>query len=200
MNVAVFGSGRGSNFQAILKAKEEGGLEGVTISLVMSNNSSSGILDIARANAIPAVHFSQKQFPSEEHYTEALLNLLRSHAIDVIVLAGFMKRIPARLVEAYRNRIINIHPALLPKFGGDGMYGMHVHEAVIHSGDRESGATVHVVDEQYDHGKILLQERIPVRSDDTPATLAERVLSVEHRILPEAIARLAASMNKGTSS
>jgi len=80
------------------------------------------------------------------------------------------------------------------------MYGMHVHEAVIHSGDRESGATVHVVDEQYDHGKILLQERIPVRSDDTPATLAERVLSVEHRILPEAIARLAASMNKGTPS
>ncbi len=195
MNVAVFGSGRGSNFQAILTAKEGGRLEGVTISLVISNNSGSGILDIARSNAIPAFHISQKQFPSEDQYTEALLSLLRSYAVDVIVLAGFMKRIPARVVEAFRGRIINIHPALLPKYGGDGMFGSHVHEAVIQSGDAESGATVHIVDEQYDHGMIILQERVPVLRNDTPETLAARVLAVEHRILPEAIVRLAATLH-----
>ncbi len=194
MNVAVFGSGRGSNFQAILAAQKGGRLEGVTISLVMSNNSTSGILDIARSNAIPAFHISQKQFPSEEQYSDALLSLLRSHGVELIVLAGFMKRIPMRLVEEYRGRILNIHPALLPKYGGEGMYGSHVHEAVIRSGDRESGATVHVVDEQYDHGSILLQERVPVLHDDTPETLAARVLAVEHKILPEAIVRLAASL------
>ncbi len=200
MNVAVFGSGRGSNFQAILAAKKGGRLEGVSISLVMSNNSGSGILDIARANAIPAFHISQKQFPSEDQYTEALLELLRSHDVGMIVLAGFMKRIPARIVAAYRGRILNIHPALLPKYGGEGMYGAHVHEAVLRAGDHESGATVHIVDEHYDHGRILLQGRVPVLKDDTVETLAARVLTVEHRILPEAIARMAATLETETPS
>jgi len=197
VNVAVFGSGRGSNFQAILAAKKGGRLDEVSISLVMSNNSGAGILEIARANAIPAFHVSQKQFPSEDHYADAVLELLQTHNVDAVVLAGFMKRVPAKVIAAYRGRIINIHPALLPKYGGSGMFGIHVHEAVLQAGDRESGATVHVVDELYDHGKILLQERVPVRADDTPETLAARVLTVEHRILPEALARLAARVHTG---
>ena len=197
MNAAVFGSGRGSNFQSILAAMKEGRVEGVTISLVMSNNSSSGILEIARANAIPAFHLSQKQFPSEEQYANALLALLRAHAVDAIVLAGFMKRIPSHVIKAFRGRIINIHPALLPKYGGQGMFGIHVHEAVLQAGDRESGATVHYVDEQYDHGEILLQERVPVMPHDTPESLAERVLIVEHRILPAALTRLSAALKNG---
>ena len=197
MNVAVFGSGRGSNFQAILAAKKGGRLDEVSISLVMSNNSSSGILELARANAIPAFHVSQKQFPSEDHYADALLGLLRSHDVDAVVLAGFMKKVPSKVIAAYRGRILNIHPALLPKHGGAGMYGIHVHEAVLRAGDRESGATVHMVDEHYDHGEILLQERVPVLPGDTPETLAVRVLDVEHRILPEALARMAAGMQTG---
>lgn len=197
MNVAVFGSGRGSNFQAILAAKKGGRLDEVSISLVMSNNSGAGILEIARANAIPAFHVSQKQFPSEDHYADAVLELLQTHNVDAVVLAGFMKKIPTKIIAAYRGRIINIHPALLPKYGGSGMFGIHVHEAVLQSGDRESGATVHIVDELYDHGEILLQERVPIFADDTPETLAARVLTVEHRILPEALARLAASVHSG---
>jgi phosphoribosylglycinamide formyltransferase-1 len=195
VNVAVFGSGRGSNFQAILAAMQDGRVEGVTISLVVSNNSKAGILEIARAHAIPALHISQKQYSSEEQYTDALLALLRERAVECIVLAGYMKRIPARLVEAYRGHMMNIHPALLPKFGGEGMFGIHVHEAVLAAGERESGATVHLVDEEYDHGKILLQEKVPVLPEDTPEDLAARVLAVEHRILPEALRRFAASIH-----
>ena len=197
MNVAVFGSGRGSNFQAILAAIKEGRVEGVTISLVLSNNSTSGILEIARANAIPAFHISQKHFSSEGQYADAMLALLAAHAVEVIVLAGFMKKIPPRLINAFPGRIINIHPALLPKYGGAGMFGRHVHEAVLAAGEHESGATVHVVDEEYDHGKILVQEKVPVMAGDTPDSLAARVLGAEHRILPEALHRLAASMHKG---
>ncbi|MGA9119339.1 MAG: phosphoribosylglycinamide formyltransferase [Bacteroidota bacterium] len=197
MNIAVFGSGRGSNFQAILAAIKEGRVEGVTISLVLSNNSTSGILEIARANAIPAFHISQKHFSSEGQYADALLALLAAHAVEVIVLAGFMKKIPPRLISAFPGRIINIHPALLPKYGGAGMFGRHVHEAVLAAGEHESGATVHVVDEEYDHGRILIQEKVPVMAGDTPDTLAARVLGAEHRILPEALHRLAASMHKG---
>ena len=191
LNIAVLGSGRGSNFQAILAAIQQGRIPNVRIALVISNNSGAGILEIARNNSLPAVHLSHRQFPTEDEFVDALLSLLRVHGVNFIVLAGYMKRIHPRVIEAYRRRIINIHPALLPRHGGPGMYGHHVHEAVIAAGDRLSGATVHFVDEEYDHGSIVLQKTVSVAPDDTPETLAAKVLDIEHEIYPEAIRRLA---------
>ncbi len=187
LNVAVFGSGRGSNFAAIVNAMEEHRLSGVRIAVAISNNSGAGILEIARAHRIPAVHVSQKQYADGMQYNAALMHVLEKHAVDFIVLAGYMKRVPDELIRQYRNRIINIHPALLPKFGGAGMYGMRVHEAVIEAGEKYSGATVHLVDEEYDRGAIVLQERVAVTSNDTPESLAAKVLAIEHEILPLAL-------------
>jgi phosphoribosylglycinamide formyltransferase-1 len=130
---------------------------------------------------------SQKHFPTEEAFTDAMLLALQRHGTELIVLAGYMKRVPSRVVREYRGRILNIHPALLPKFGGQGMYGHHVHEAVIAARERESGATVHVVDDEYDHGQIVLQRTVEVAPDETPETLAAKVLEVEHALYPEAI-------------
>jgi phosphoribosylglycinamide formyltransferase-1 len=191
LNIAVLGSGRGSNFQAILTAIQQGRIPGANIAVVISNNSGAGILEIARNNSLPAVHLSQRQFPTEDEFVDALLSLLSTHGVNFIVLAGYMKRVHPRVVHAYRRRIINIHPALLPRHGGPGMYGIHVHEAVIAAGDRLSGATVHFVDEEYDHGSIVLQKTVSVAANDTPETLAAKVLEIEHEIYPEAICRLA---------
>jgi len=187
LNVVVFGSGRGTNFKAVLDAIADGSIPLARISLVISNNATAGILDIARSGNIPALHISQKQFETEETFVPALLETLRSHGTDLVVLAGYMKRLPPPVVHAYRNRIINIHPALLPKFGGHGMYGIHVHEAVLAAHETVSGATVHLVDEEYDRGPVLLQRTVPVLPEDTPETLAARVLVAEHQLLPDAI-------------
>ena len=187
LNIAVFGSGKGSNFQAILSAIQRGKIPDTRICLVVSNNSGAGILDIARANSLPAVHLSQKNFPLETEYVSAVLHTLQTHEANFVVLAGYMKRLHSEVIEAFRNRIINIHPALLPRYGGQGMYGRYVHEAVLAAREVFSGATVHVVDEDYDHGAIILQRKVPVFPDDTPETLAARVLEVEHEIYPEAI-------------
>jgi phosphoribosylglycinamide formyltransferase-1 len=187
LSIAVFGSGRGSNFQAILTALHNNRIPGAGIRLVVSNNSTAGILDIARANSLPALHISRTQYATEDEFVDALLAALRDHGVNFIVLAGYMKRLSPRLIALFRGRIINIHPALLPRFGGQGMYGIHVHEAVIAAGERTSGATVHMVDEEYDHGAIILQKKITVLPDDTPATLSARVLEIEHEIYPEAI-------------
>ncbi len=157
------------------------------IAVVISNNSDAGALAVARSFHVPAIHLSQKQYLSNSEFVEALLRTLESFQVTLIVLAGYMKKIDPRIIGRYKNRIINIHPALLPAFGGQGMYGHHVHEAVIASGAKISGATVHIVDEEFDHGKIILQESVPVEPDDTPGTLAERVLKVEHTVLPRAV-------------
>lgn len=191
LNVAVLGSGRGSNFQAILNAIDAGTLQGVRIALVLSNNSGAGILNIARSRGLPAVHMSEKQFHNEPSFVDAFLATLHRHGADFVALAGYMKRVPPRVIATFRNRIVNIHPALLPKFGGKGMYGIHVHEAVLAAGEKVSGATVHIVDEEYDRGPIVLQRQVAVRPDDTPETLAARVLQVEHQIYPEALGLLA---------
>jgi phosphoribosylglycinamide formyltransferase-1 len=193
LNVAVLGSGRGSNFQAILSAIRKGRLPGVQIRLVVSNNSTAGILEIARANGIPARHLSQRQFIGESAFVDALRDAFRQAEVNFLVLAGYMKRVPPAIVQAFPKRIINIHPALLPRFGGEGMFGIHVHEAVIAAGATTSGATVHYVDEEYDRGPVILQKEVPVLPDDTPATLASRVLAVEHEIYPEALHRLASA-------
>ncbi len=186
MKIAVFASGRGSNLQAILDAIQHNALR-AHVCVTVSNNSSAGALAIARTNKIPAIHLSERQFPSEDALVTRLFRLLDDHKADFIALAGFMKKLHPAIIQRFRHRIANVHPALLPAFGGVGMYGMKVHEAVLASGAKISGATVHLVDEEYDHGPILLQETVPVLSHDTPESLAARVLAVEHRIYPMAL-------------
>lgn len=168
-----------------------GEIPGASVRVVISNNSHAGILDIARANGIPAEHISEKQFRSHDEFVEHVLATLCKHEVNLIALAGYMKRIPSRIIGGYRNRIVNIHPALLPKFGGAGMFGMHVHEAVIAAKEKVSGATVHVVDEEYDRGPILVQRQVSVAPDETPASLAEKVLPIEHELYPEALRLIA---------
>lgn len=187
LNIAVFVSGRGSNFQAILHAIKEGKIPNSEIVLVVSSNSTAGACEIARQNDIPAITLRSKEFPSENEFAEALTGALEERGVNFVALAGYLKMLPAKLVQRFRNRIVNIHPALLPAFGGKGMYGYFVHEAVIASGAKKSGATVHIVDEEYDRGPIVLQQTVDVAESDTPETLAEKVLKIEHQIYPEAI-------------
>jgi len=186
LRLAVFASGGGTNFQAILDAIEAGRLPARVV-LCVSDRPTAGALERARRHGIPTAVLAPKDYPSPEVFGEALLEVLRAHDVELVALAGYLKKIPDNVVAAYRNRILNIHPSLLPAFGGPGMYGRRVHEAVLNYGVRWTGATVHLVDEEYDHGPIVLQEPVLVLPDDTPETLAARVLEVEHRLYPEAL-------------
>ena len=186
LSIAVFASGRGSNFHALADALSRKKVN-ARIVVLISNNSDAGAIALARSLQIPALHLSQKQFPSQDAFTNEVLASLDSYGADFIVLAGFMKKLDPRIIRRFRNKIINVHPALLPAFGGQGMYGHHVHEAVIAQHVKRSGATVHIVDEEFDRGPIVLQESIPVEDDDSPDSLAEKILAIEHRILPRAV-------------
>ena len=188
LRLAVFASGRGSNLEAIYESIRSGTLHGVELAVVISNNSNSGAIAFAKANHISAQHLSQLKFANDtELFQNELLRVLADEKIDLIVLAGYMKKLPDVVVQKYRGRIINIHPALLPEFGGVGMYGLNVHNAVIKSGKKISGVTVHFVEGEYDSGKIIIQESCPVFEGDTAESLAERINRIEHRILPKAI-------------
>ena len=191
LNIAVFASGRGSNLKAIVDAIEAGTISDAEIVLVVSNNSDAGALTIAKKHRIPALHLSGAQFRSNGEFCEKLLQELHNHRANIIVLAGYMKKVDPMIIRDFRNRIVNIHPALLPEFGGRGMYGMNVHRAVLASGTATSGASVHIVDEEYDRGRVLLQKKVPVLPDDTPETLAARVLELEHKLYPEALRLIA---------
>jgi len=186
INVCVFASGRGSNFQALLEQIDLGAVD-ARIVLVISNKSAAGALEIARSHNIAAMHLSDVHFPSEEEYVQRLMALLKEYQVQLIVLAGYLKKVPVAVIRRFQNRILNIHPALLPSFGGKGLYGHFVHEAVLEYGCKLSGATVHLVDAEYDTGAPILQKCVPVLEDDTPETLAARVLEIEHQILPEAV-------------
>ena len=186
LNLAVLASGGGTNLQAIIDAVEKGELS-AEVKIVISNNSKAFALERARKHNIQALHLSHKQFATSEEFDDKLLAVLKENQIDMILLAGYMKILSPIIIQAYRHRILNIHPALLPHFGGPGMYGIHVHEAVIKSGVKISGVTVHIVDEAYDHGAIVMQKAVEVKDDDTPESLAERVLKVEHQTYKEAI-------------
>jgi phosphoribosylglycinamide formyltransferase-1 len=183
---AVLASGHGSNFQAILDAVERRDLD-IDIRLCLSDREDAGALDRARAHGISIAVLQPKSYADNEAYTRDLLRLLDEHGCNFIVLAGYLRRIPTEVVATFRGRILNIHPALLPAFGGHGMYGRRVHEAVVEYGVHWTGATVHIVDEEYDTGPIVLQEVVPVYGDDTAESVAARVLEVEHRIYPEAL-------------
>lgn len=186
MRLAVFASGSGTNFQAILDAIDDETLP-ATVGCCVSNTAEADVLDRAQRHSVPSEVVAPAAFDSPKEFGEALLDLLDAYDVDVVALAGYMIKIPPNVVDAYRHRITNIHPALLPAFGGQGMYGMHVHEAVLAYGVHWSGATVHLVDEEYDHGPIVLQEPVPVYPDDTPDRLADRIKDVEHTLYPEAL-------------
>jgi phosphoribosylglycinamide formyltransferase-1 len=181
LSAAVFASGGGSNLQSLLDHQRAHGPW--RIRLVVADRPGIGALERAERAGVATVVIRTKERDPADVAAETL-SALQSHAIDVVFLAGYLKLLPAPMVAAFRRRILNIHPALLPAFGGKGMYGIHVHRAVLASGSRLSGPTVHLVDEEYDRGTILAQWPVPVLGDDTPETLAGRVLQAEHRLYP----------------
>ncbi len=186
--IAVLASGRGSNLSALLDfLAEKGPARGGDVALVASDSASAGALALAREAGIDAVHLGA---PAAD--ADAMLAMFAERGIELVALAGYLRLVPAEVVRAYRGRMLNVHPALLPAFGGRGMYGARVHRAVLESGARVSGPTVHFVDEVYDRGPIVAQWPVPVLPADTPDTLAARVLRAEHRLFPRAVDAVAA--------
>lgn len=191
---AAFASGGGTNLQALLDHRPPD--PAWRIGLLVSDRDGIGALERARRAGVPARIIRTKGHPEAEVAAQTLA-ALEEHGVEVVLLAGYLKLVPSAVVARYRRRILNIHPALLPGFGGKGMWGHHVHEAVLASGVRLSGPTVHFVDEEYDRGTILAQWPVPVLPGDTPDTLAGRVLQVEHRLYPLAADHLCRSLAAG---
>ena len=189
MNLGFLASYRGTNMQAIIDACNESSLP-ANPAVVISNNADSGALERARAESIPAYHLSSKTHEGFIQLDSVIAKTLKEHEVDLVVLAGYMKKIGPITLAAFAGKIINIHPCLLPKYGGQGMYGMRVHEAVIADKEKETGVTIHVVDAEYDTGPILAQQKIRVNEGDTAEILAERVLAVEHTFYAETINRI----------
>ncbi len=192
MKIAVFVSGGGTNLQAIIDNIKSGYLSGVEISLVVASNSGAYALQRAADNGIPSKVLSVKDFPSREEWDKTVLSEVKASGAELIVLAGYLSLLGAQTVREYSNRIINIHPALIPAFCGAGMYGIKPHEAVLKRGVKVSGATVHFVNENYDEGPIILQKAVDVQWDDTPEVLQKRIMKeCEQVILPRAIRLIA---------
>jgi phosphoribosylglycinamide formyltransferase-1 len=186
LRLVAFASGGGSNVRAIYNNILDGKLNAELVG-VISNNSSCGALEHAREHDIAAFHISSKQFDRSTDFEKRLLDVLSELKTDMVILAGYMKMMPESVVRAYKNKMLNIHPALLPSFGGKGLYGHFVHEAVLDYGCKVSGVTVHLVDAEYDTGAPILQRCVPVKNDDTPDSLAARVLKEEYKIYSDAI-------------
>lgn len=186
--IAVCVSGGGTNLQAIIDAVATEEIRDTEISIVISNKADAYALERARNAGIEAKYISPKDFADRESFGQAMVDILREHQIDLVVLAGYLVIIPETLVKAYRNKIINIHPSLIPAHCGMGYYGLKVHESVLATGNKVTGATVHFVDEEADHGPILLQKAVSVKEGDTPEILQKRVMEqAEWKILPQAI-------------
>ena len=188
LKLAVLVSGGGTNLQAVMDAMDAGTITNAQISVVISNNPNAYALERAKNHGIEAVCISPKNFPDRENFNQALLAKIQSYGVDLVVLAGCLVVIPEIMVKAYLNRIINIHPALIPSFCGTGYYGLKVHEGVLARGVKVTGATVHFVDEGTDTGPIILQKAVEVKEGDTPKVLQQRVMEeAEWKILPRAI-------------
>ena len=188
-NLGFLASHRGSNMQSVIDACNAGRVNANPV-VVISNNRKSFALKRARKEGIAAYNLCGLTHPDSDVLDETILATLQEHRTGLVILAGFLRKIGPKTLAAYRNRIINIHPALLPKYGGQGMYGKNVHRAVVAAGDKETGVTIHIVDKEYDTGPILAQKTMPVAPDDTPESLAERLIEVEHRFLVETIQRI----------
>ena len=189
LRLGCLSSHGGTNLQAIIDACKQGRLD-AEICVVISNNSGSTALKRARREDIPGYHLSQVTHPANGELDQVVLDALARHSAGIVVLAGYMKMLGPRVLSGYKGRVLNIHPALLPKFGGEGMYGMAVHEAVLASGDPVTGVSVHLVDEKYDHGPVVAQCEVPVLSGDTADSLRERVLAREHEFLVETLQKI----------
>ena len=189
--LAIFASGTGSNAKRLIDYFLEN--KAISVALLVSNRNEAGALEIARKSGIPAINFTKEEF----YNSSTVIDKLIAEKIDFIVLAGFLIKVPNNILKAYENKIINIHPALLPDFGGKGMYGLNVHKAVIESGKSESGITIHLVNEHYDEGRILFQAKCPVLENDTAEMLAARVQELEHNYFPEAVERFIKEKTEG---
>jgi len=179
--LAIFASGSGSNAENLIR--HFAGSPDIQVALVLSNRATAFVLERAQRLDIPTVVFNKEEF----YNTDKVLSILREYEIGHVVLAGFLWLVPDNLLSAFPGRIVNIHPALLPKYGGKGMYGMHVHEAVVANGETETGITIHTVDAEYDRGEILFQARCTVLPADTPETVAAKVHELEHQYFPKVV-------------
>ena len=193
VSVALFASGSGSNVAALLEHRYTGAVRPRFCCLI-GNNSGARVMALAREHSVPTYHVSRHTHPQRDACLARLAEILTRHRIELIVLAGYMKLLPMAIVRRWRGRILNIHPALLPRHGGRGMYGLAPHRAVLAAGERETGVTVHLVDGEYDGGPILMQRTVPVRAGDTAETLARRVLAVEHDTYWRAVEQVAAEV------
>ena len=189
-NIAIFASGSGTNAENIIRHFQ--GNKDVNVALVVSNKPDAYVLVRAANLHVPSLTLTREEFARGEE----LARLMKERGIDFIVLAGFLLRVPEALIEAYPGRIVNIHPALLPKYGGKGMYGDRVHRAVVEAGERESGITIHIIDEQYDRGTTVFQAKCPVLPGDTPDDVARKVHALEYAHYPEVIGQLLADLDK----
>ncbi|MEM9676188.1 MAG: phosphoribosylglycinamide formyltransferase [Bacteroidota bacterium] len=183
-NLAVFASGNGTNAEKIFEQFQQH--PSVRVSLLLTNNPSAGVIGRAARFRVPVEVFDKSILAK----TDDVVKTLKAHQVDWVALAGFMLMVPQNLIDAFPNRIVNIHPALLPAYGGKGMYGMHVHRAVVEAGESSSGITIHYVNECYDEGTIIFQASCPVSSDDTAETLAEKIHQLEHQYYPQIIEEL----------
>jgi phosphoribosylglycinamide formyltransferase-1 len=189
MNIGILASHNGSNAQAIIDACKAGLLQAVP-AVIISNNSNSGAIIRAKQEGIPFYHLSQTIHPQPEKLDQAILDSLHKHNVDIVVLAGYMKKLGPKTLASFKGTILNIHPSLLPKFGGRGMYGIHVHEAVIAAKEKETGVSVHILEDEYDTGPVIAQAKIPVLPNDTPETLQAKVLELEHSFLPKTLQKI----------
>ncbi len=180
-NIAIFASGNGTNAQRIVEYFSDN--KNINICLILSNKKDAFVLQRAKNLNIPSIYFNRSDF----YETDKINNILRQNSVDLIVLAGFLWLIPLKLIKEFNGKIINIHPALLPKYGGKGMYGDKVHKAVIESGEKESGISIHFVNEKYDDGKIILQKKITILSDDDHESIAKKIHQLEYKYFPQVI-------------
>ncbi len=191
VKIGVLASGGGTNLQAIIDSCEHGLLKGIAeVVAVVSNRADAYALERAKKHGIHSRFIDKKSFKGNDDFCREIGKELKSRGVELICLAGYLRMITPELIREFKGNIINIHPALLPRFGGKGMHGQHVHEAVLEAGEKESGATVHWVTELYDSGEIIVQEKVQVMPNDTPETLAKRVLLVEHELYPRAIKKI----------
>lgn len=197
--IGVLVSGGGSNFEALAQACQDGVIPDARIDLLISNKPGVGALDRAARLGVKSLVLDPNHFPDRTKYFDQVATELERRGVYVVCLAGFLMKVEPGLIHRFPGRILNIHPALLPAYGGKGMYGAHVHEAVLAAGEKESGCTVHRVDEEFDHGPVLAQARVPVLPGDTPTTLAARVLVEEHRLYPETVRDFIRGLKKETA-
>ena len=188
-NIAIFASGNGTNAENIIRYFQEREAD-AEVAVVLCNRQEAKVFERAARYGVPCLYINKEEWQEGS----SILTLLRKYGVDFIVLAGFLARVPDGLLQAYPHRIVNIHPSLLPKFGGKGMYGHRVHEAVLQAGESESGITIHYINEHYDEGAVIAQYRCPVLPNDTPDVLAQRVHALEYKYYPEVIAELVCAL------